>query len=102
MSGKCSFLFRCISLLIYPTSICFKDISCCNPRLFLFFDLDEKPVIFTSEKYGNDENGDGSEGNPFKTVIQAMRFAKVEPFPVIMVDGKDENAVGFNNFEGLL
>ena len=62
-------------------------------KKFSSSDLDEKPALFTSEKHGSDENGDGTEGNPFKTVIQAMRCAKVEPFPVIMVDGKGENAV---------
>ncbi|XP_065060227.1 asparagine--tRNA ligase, cytoplasmic-like isoform X2 [Rhopilema esculentum] len=52
---------------------------------------DQRPPIFTSEKTGNDQDGDGSEEKPFKTVIQAMRCAKSEPFPDIMVDGKDEN-----------
>ena len=54
---------------------------------------DQRPPIFTSEKNGNDQDGDGSEEKPFKTVIQAMRCAKSEPFPDIMVDGKDENNV---------
>lgn len=44
--------------------------------------------LFTSEKSGHDEKGDGSEINPFKTVLQAMRYAGKEPFPTIYVDGK--------------
>lgn len=47
--------------------------------------------IYTSEKLGNDETGDGSESKPFKTILQAMRFAKTEPFPPIYVDSKDES-----------
>ncbi|XP_045468080.1 asparagine--tRNA ligase, cytoplasmic [Harmonia axyridis] len=47
-------------------------------------------AIFTSEKYGNDESGDGSEASPFKTILQAMKKAGKEPFPVIYVDGKKE------------
>lgn len=46
--------------------------------------------IYTSEKHGNDELGDGSKSKPFKTILQAMRFAKVEPFPNIFADSKDE------------
>ncbi|XP_018574654.1 asparagine--tRNA ligase, cytoplasmic [Anoplophora glabripennis] len=46
--------------------------------------------IYTSESQGNDETGDGSEGKPFKTILQAMRKAGSEPFPVIYVDGKEE------------
>ncbi len=49
--------------------------------------------MYTSESKGCDESGDGSEEKPFKTAIQAMRFAKSEPFPEIMVDAKDENLV---------
>lgn len=52
--------------------------------------------IFTSEKSGCDESGDGSEGKPFKTVLQAMRHAGKEPFPAIYVDSKEEGKV--NNF----
>ncbi|XP_003742548.1 asparagine--tRNA ligase, cytoplasmic [Galendromus occidentalis] len=47
--------------------------------------------IYTSEKNGNDETGDGSQENPFKTVLQAMRSAKQEPFPPIFVDGKKDD-----------
>ncbi|XP_039479755.1 asparagine--tRNA ligase, cytoplasmic [Drosophila santomea] len=49
--------------------------------------------IFTSEKKGSDESGDGSESKPFKTILQAMRHAGKEPFPTIYVDSKDPNAV---------
>ncbi|KAH8255381.1 hypothetical protein KR038_001804, partial [Drosophila bunnanda] len=49
--------------------------------------------IFTSEKTGSDEAGDGSESKPFKTIMQAMRSAGKEPFPTIYVDSKDPNAV---------
>jgi asparaginyl-tRNA synthetase len=51
--------------------------------------LDE---IYTSDKSGSDEIGDGSEANPFKTIIQAMRKAGKEPFPKIYVDAKDPAA----------
>jgi asparaginyl-tRNA synthetase len=49
--------------------------------------------IFTSEKSGSDDAGDGTEGNPFKTVLQAMRHAGKEPFPVIYMDAKDDSKV---------
>lgn len=55
--------------------------------------IDEGLALYTSEKHGSDGTGDGSEGKPFKTVLHAMRTAKEEPFPVIMVDGKDESSV---------
>lgn len=48
--------------------------------------------LYTSEKRGNDETGDGSEKNPFKTILQAMKHAGKEPFPQIYVDSKDEKA----------
>lgn len=47
--------------------------------------------IFTSERNGNDDTGDGTASNPFKTILRAMRFAKKEPFPTIYVDNKDES-----------
>lgn len=47
-------------------------------------------VIYTSEKNGNDETGDGSEAKPFKTVLKAMHHAGKEPFPPIYVDGKED------------
>lgn len=46
--------------------------------------------IFTSEKNGNDESGDGTESKPFKTIMQAMKHHGKEPFPAIYVDAKDE------------
>ncbi|KAF5305168.1 hypothetical protein FQR65_LT07786 [Abscondita terminalis] len=52
----------------------------------------EGKQIYTSEKHGNDESGDGTEGKPFKTILQAMRAHGKEPFPVILVDGKDGDA----------
>lgn len=48
--------------------------------------------IYTSDKSGSDENGDGSESKPFKTILQAMRHAGKEPFPTIYVDSKDEKS----------
>lgn len=48
--------------------------------------------MYTSEKRGSDEKGDGSENNPFKTILQAMKHAGNEPFPQIYVDSKDEKA----------
>ncbi|XP_076618153.1 asparagine--tRNA ligase isoform X1 [Colletes latitarsis] len=49
-------------------------------------------AIYTSQKNGNDETGDGSECNPFKTVLKAMHYAGKEPFPLIYQDshGDDE------------
>lgn len=52
--------------------------------------------IFTSDKNGNDETGDGSEATPFKTVLKAMHHAGKEPFPQIMVDSKDPEKPGFD------
>lgn len=49
--------------------------------------------IYTSDSKGNDEIGNGTASNPFKTIIQAMRHAGKEPFPVIYVDGKEEGVV---------
>lgn len=49
--------------------------------------------LYSSEKHGNDESGDGSEANPFKTILQAMKYAGKEPFPVIYVDSKTEGQV---------
>lgn len=46
--------------------------------------------IYTSDKNGSDESGNGTESKPFKTIMQAMRHAGKEPFPVIYVDGKEE------------
>lgn len=49
--------------------------------------------IYTSEKNGCDESGDGSENKPYKTILQAMRHAGKEPFPTIYVDSKEEAKV---------
>ncbi|KAG7303517.1 hypothetical protein JYU34_012043 [Plutella xylostella] len=49
--------------------------------------------IYTSDKRGSDETGDGSEDKPFKTILQAMRHAGKEPFPTIYVDAKEEGKV---------
>jgi len=46
--------------------------------------------IYTSESKGNDESGDGSKEKPLKSVLQAMRQAGKEPFPVIYCDSKKE------------
>ena len=43
-------------------------------------------AIYTSQKNGNDETGDGSDTNPFKTVLRAMHHAGKEPFPPIYQD----------------
>lgn len=50
--------------------------------------------IYTSESKGNDETGDGTKEKPVKSVIQAMRLAGKEPFPVIYCDSKKEGAEG--------
>ncbi|XP_011702286.1 PREDICTED: asparagine--tRNA ligase, cytoplasmic [Wasmannia auropunctata] len=49
------------------------------------------PGIYTSDKNGSDETGDGSESNPFKTVLRAMRHANKEPFPVIYQDSREKD-----------
>lgn len=49
--------------------------------------------IYTSEKVGSDEAGNGSERKPFKTILQAMRHAAKEPFPMIYVDSKSQDKV---------
>ncbi|ALC42867.1 Aats-asn [Drosophila busckii] len=49
-------------------------------------------VLFTSEKRGSDESGNGTETKPYKTIMQAMRHAGKEPFPTIFVDSKDPEA----------
>lgn len=48
--------------------------------------------IYTSDKTGNDDSGNGTEATPFKTVLQALRHAGKEPFPTIYVDSKDEKS----------
>ena len=41
--------------------------------VFNFFFADSGRVIYTSEKEGSDESGDGSVQKPFKTVMQVGR-----------------------------
>ena len=41
--------------------------------VFTFFFADSGRVIYTSEKEGSDESGDGSVQKPFKTVMQVGR-----------------------------
>lgn len=50
-------------------------------------------VLYTSEKYGSDESGNGTETKPFKTILKAMKHAGKEPFPLIYVDSKSEGEV---------
>jgi len=52
--------------------------------------LDLTGAIYTSEKTGSDETGDGSEAKPFKTVARGIK-GLTEPYPHILVDGKDES-----------
>ena len=42
------------------------------------------------EKEGTNETGNGSKDNPVKTILQAMKIAAKEPFPIIFVDAKIE------------
>ncbi|KAJ8304789.1 hypothetical protein KUTeg_018372 [Tegillarca granosa] len=46
--------------------------------------------LYTSEKIGSEESGNGSKDKPFKSILQALRFHGKEPFPTIYVDAKDE------------
>lgn len=66
--------------------------------LILYLNLNFQYIIFagkiyTSEQYGDDEKGDGTDSKPFKTILHAMRFAGKEPFPPIYVDSKVEGEV---------
>jgi hypothetical protein len=49
--------------------------------------------LYTSDKNGSDESGDGSEGNPFRTILQAMRHAGKGQIPKVYVDAKEEGQV---------
>lgn len=53
-----------------------------------------KAEIYTSEKRGHDDNGDGSASNPFKSILQAMKKYGKEPFPTIYVDAKSDGNTG--------
>ncbi|XP_053694291.1 asparagine--tRNA ligase, cytoplasmic [Sabethes cyaneus] len=46
--------------------------------------------LYTSEKRGDDEAGDGTAEKPFKTILRAMKHAGKEPFPTIYVDSKND------------
>lgn len=46
-------------------------------------------AIYTSEANGSDETGKGTQESPYKTILQAMRHAKQDPFPTIYVDAKN-------------
>lgn len=46
--------------------------------------------IYTSDKTGSDDKGEGTVECPFKTALQAMRHWGKEPFPTIYVDSKEE------------
>ncbi|KAG6465519.1 hypothetical protein O3G_MSEX015202, partial [Manduca sexta] len=46
--------------------------------------------IYTSDKNGSDETGDGTKEKPFKTILKAMHHAGKEPFPTIYTDAKEE------------
>ena len=39
----------------------------------------ELPPIYTSEKEGSDENGDGSQDKPFKTLLQVRKWFEYRP-----------------------
>ncbi|XP_064539078.1 asparagine--tRNA ligase, cytoplasmic isoform X1 [Drosophila montana] len=60
--------------------------------LYVYVEVTCRSALFTSEKRGSDDSGDGSETKPYKTILQAMRHAGKEPFPTIYVDSKDPNA----------
>ncbi|XP_058450556.1 asparagine--tRNA ligase, cytoplasmic [Malaya genurostris] len=45
--------------------------------------------LYTSDKRGDDESGEGTAEKPFKTILRAMKHAGKEPFPTIYVDAKE-------------
>ncbi|XP_033243244.1 asparagine--tRNA ligase, cytoplasmic-like [Drosophila miranda] len=50
--------------------------------------------IYTSEKRGSDESGNGTQSKPFKTVLHAMRLAgSEEPYETIYVDSSEPSKV---------
>lgn len=56
----------------------------CSTKAFL------SDAIYTSQKIGNDETGNGTESAPFKTILKAMRHAGKEPFPPIYQDSQKD------------
>ena len=48
-------------------------------------------AIYTSECRGSDETGEGTDENPFQTVVKAIKHAGKEPFPTIYVDVKPDS-----------
>lgn len=46
--------------------------------------------VYISEKYGNDEIGDGPESNSFKTILRSMRYVGRESFPSIYQDTHED------------
>jgi asparaginyl-tRNA synthetase len=48
----------------------------------------QEPTVYTSEKNGSDETGDGSEEKPFKTPLQAYR--QHGDNVIVYIDSKDE------------
>lgn len=48
-------------------------------------------TVFVSESRGDDTTGTGSESQPFKTALRALKDCKKEPLPTIMVDAKEDN-----------
>ncbi|KHJ44125.1 nucleic acid-binding domain protein [Trichuris suis] len=50
--------------------------------------------IYISESTGSDDTGDGTSKKPFKTLLHAMKFVGVEPFPTFLSDVAGENEVG--------
>lgn len=55
-------------------------------KIFIFFTL---AAMYTSQKDGNDVTGDGSESNPFKTILRVMHYVGQEPFPPIYQDSHE-------------
>jgi len=53
--------------------------------------LDLSNAIYTSEKHGSDETGDGTAEKPYKTTPFALKKSgKIDTFAAIYVDAKDE------------
>ncbi|XP_026685868.1 probable asparagine--tRNA ligase, cytoplasmic [Diaphorina citri] len=52
--------------------------------------MTEAEVVYTSEKYGSDEAGNGTESQPYKTVLHALKVKGLQA--TIYVDTKEEGA----------